>query len=291
MKLSWAQVGITELPLQPFKKWSALTLNIDSFCFKTLAGPEASKMKLSWAQVGITESWPLQPFKKWSVLTLNIESFCFKTLAGQEASKMKLSWAQVGITELPLQPFKKWSVSTLNIDSFCFKTLVRTGGLQDEAILGPSWHHRTASATLQKVVSFDPQHRLILLWNAGRTGALQDEAILGPSWHHRTASATLQKVVSFEAIDSFCFGTLAGPEASKMKLSWAQVGITELPLQPFKKWSVSTLNIDFILLWNAGRTGALQDEAILGPSWHHRTASATLQKVVSFDPQHRLILF
>jgi hypothetical protein len=55
MKLSWAQVGITELPLQPFKKWSVLTLNIDSFCFKTLAGPEASKMKLSWAQVGFRE--------------------------------------------------------------------------------------------------------------------------------------------------------------------------------------------------------------------------------------------
>ena len=41
MKLSWAQVGITELPLQPFKKWSVLTLNID---FKTLAGPEASSL-------------------------------------------------------------------------------------------------------------------------------------------------------------------------------------------------------------------------------------------------------
>ena len=30
MKLSWAPVGITELPLQPFKKSSVLTLNIDS---------------------------------------------------------------------------------------------------------------------------------------------------------------------------------------------------------------------------------------------------------------------
>ena len=76
---------------------------------------------------------------------------------------MKLSWAQVGITELPLQPFKKWSSLTLNIDSFCFKTLAGPEASKDEAILGPSWHHRTASATLQKVVSFDPQHRLILL--------------------------------------------------------------------------------------------------------------------------------
>ena len=33
--------------LQTFKKWSVLTPNIDTFCFKRLTGPEAPKMELS----------------------------------------------------------------------------------------------------------------------------------------------------------------------------------------------------------------------------------------------------